>query len=269
MLFDELVGKGKLIRPPGSPLIGGKFRVTQDYGCTGVLAEPRLGDCKHFHRGLDINDGGCESPVFVPRAGKVKFAGKLNNNEKVVVINHFNGWGSSYGHLDAIDDDIKDGATVEQGRRIGRIGKSGITDGGCHLHFAVKSGLPAGWDLLDFIPNVFGSGRGDTTGKWRNPWPLLVQNVTIQLRTDLVPIRIRTAPEVGDNIFATTEADGTIHRTADDAVIGPVASPRKWGGHVAGGEYEILGVTGTSWEKIRFGGVFRFIATPLAKVSAR
>lgn len=264
MLFDKLVGKDKVIRPPGSPRRVGKFRVTQDFGCTGVDAEPRFGDCKHFHRGLDIGDALCDSPVFAPRGGRVKFAGKLNNDEKVVVLNHFRGWGSSYGHLSDIA--VKDGDDVVAGQRIGLIGDSGDAFG-CHLHFAVKSGLPAGWGLLDFIPDPLG-GRGDTTGKWRNPWPLFVQNVTIHPRIDVFDIRIRTAPDLGDTIFATTALDGTIRRAGDEVSLGATAAPRKYGGSVTGAEYEIMGVRGSSWEKIELGGAFRFIATPLATLSA-
>src|SRR5437867_11546610 len=166
MLFDDLVGKGKVIRPPGSPKVAGKFRVTQEFGCTGVDAEPRLADCKHFHRGLDISDAKCNSAVFAARAGRVRFADELGNHEKVVISNHFGGWGSSYGHLNAIA--VNKGEDLVTGQRIGAIGDTGNAIG-CHLHFAVKSDLPAGWNRLDFIPAPFG-GRGDTTGKWRNPW---------------------------------------------------------------------------------------------------
>ena len=264
MLFDDLVGKDKQIRPPGSPKVAGKFRVTQDFGCTGVDAEPRFGNCSHFHRGLDISDARCNAPIFAPRAGRVKFAGKLSNDEKVVVLNHSRGWGSSYGHLSDIA--VQDGADVRAGQRIGAIGDSGNAFG-CHLHFAVKSGLPQGWGLLDFIPDPFG-GRGDSTGKWRNPWPLLVQNVTIRPRTDLFDIRIRTAPDLGDTVFATTEPDGTIHRAADRMSLGPTPTPRRYGGQVAGAEYTIEGVTGKTWERIHLDGAFRFIATPLVKLSA-
>lgn len=265
MLFDALVGKDKAIRPPGSPKKAGKFRVSQDFGCTGLEAEPRLGDCKHFHRGLDISDALCDAPVFAPRAGRVKFAGKLNNGEKVVVLNHQHGWGSSYGHLNAIE--VADGDKVEVGQKIGEIGDTGGAFG-CHLHFAVKSGLPKGWGLLDFIPDPFG-GRGDSTGKWRNPWLLFVQNVTIHPRSNVFDVRIRTAPELGDTVFATTMADGTIQRAADGVSLGPIDNPCLYGGRVTGAEYTFNGVTRTTWEKIHLDGAFQFIATPFAKRSAR
>ena len=265
MLFEDLVGKGKFIRPPGSKLVSGKFRVTQDFGCTGVDDEPRLGGCAHFHRGLDINDGGCDTAVFAAHAGKVRFAGELGNGEKVVIVNHSRGWGTSYGHLNGIA--VDDGAEVVVGTKIGRIGDTGGARG-CHLHFAVKSGLPKGWTRLDFIPNPLG-GTGDTTGRWRNPWPLLMQNVTVHPRTDVFDLRIRSAPDLGDSVFAITLPDGTIERAADGVSLGPIAKARRYGGRVTGAEYTIFGVVGTTWEKIQLDGSFRFLASPLAVVSAR
>jgi murein DD-endopeptidase MepM/ murein hydrolase activator NlpD len=270
MLFGNVVGKGKVIRPHGSPKKVGKFRVTQPFGCTGQEDQPRLGNCAHFHRGLDIADAQCFSEVFAPMAGKVKFAGKLGNGEKLVVINHGDGLGTSYGHL--AGHEVKDGDAVVVGQRIGVIGATGLADDdACHLHFAVKSGLPARWGRLDFIPNPFG-GRGDTRGRgeWRDPWPLLVQNFTIRPRTDVFPIRIRTEPKLGDStVFATTEQDGTIHRASDGVSLGAVATPCNYGGQVPGEKYELDGVSGRTWEQIELDGAFRFIATPLAVLSAR
>lgn len=160
------------IRRPGSPLIVGSFRVTQKFGCTGLKAEPALGDCNHFHRGIDLGDGQCGKAVLAAQSGKVKFAGELGNGELVVILNHGQGWGTSYGHLAAAQ--VADGDPVTKGQKIGDVGASGFANG-CHLHFAVKSGLPDGWGRLDFIPNQFG-GRGDKTGRWEDPWARLEQN---------------------------------------------------------------------------------------------
>lgn len=270
MLFDLLVGKDKEIRPPGSRFKSGKFRVTQEFGCTDVEGEPRFKGCDRFHRGIDIGDGLCNTPVFAAQAGKVKFAGEVEvagakRPEKLVVLNHFDGWGSSYGHLNSIA--VKDDEAVEIGQRIGTIGDTGNARG-CHLHFAIKSGLPAGWTRRDFFP---GSGDDAKRGRWRDPWPLLMQNVTIHPRLDIFEVNIRTAPELGKaSRFARTKPDGTIRRAADNAVLGAISDPRRYGGRVTGAFYDFGdGITGTDWERIRLDGAFRFIAAPLARVSAR
>lgn len=269
MLFDLLVGKDKVIRPPGSPFKKGKFRVTQEFGCTDVEGEPRFKGCDRFHRGIDIGDGKCDTPVFAAHGGKVRFAGEVavqgaKRPEMLVVLNHREGWGSSYGHLNSID--VVDEEDVEVGRRIGTIGDTGNARG-CHLHYAIKSGLPAGWTRQDFFP---GPGDAAGRGRWRDPWPLLMQNVTIHPRTDMFEINIRSAPDLDPaNKFARTKPDGTIRRAADNADLGAITDPRRYGGRVTGAFYDFgESLTGTDWERIRLDGAFRFIAAPLAKVSA-
>jgi murein DD-endopeptidase MepM/ murein hydrolase activator NlpD len=270
VLFDDLVGKGKVIRPHGSPPQSGKFRVTQEFGCTGHPGEPAFKSCPHFHRGIDLGDLGCDSPVFAAHGGKVKFAGKVPvagapRPEKLVIINHFKGWGSSYGHLNSIDPNVTDGATVIAGQRIGTVGDTGHAQG-CHLHFAIKSGLPGGWTKSDFFP-----GPGDVAGRgrWRNPWVLLMQNVTIHPKADTA-INIRIAPDLDPaSKFATTSADGTIRRIADNADLGRIALPRRFGGTITGAEYQMPdGRRRTDWDKIELDGAFRFLAAGFAVHSA-
>lgn len=271
MLFDDLIGKGRIIRPPGSPPESGKFRVTQEFGCTGLAAEPAFRSCPHFHRGIDIGDRRCDSPVFAAHAGKVKFAGQVPvagaaRPEKLVVLRHPGGWGSSYGHLNSIDPAITDGARVLAGQRIGTVGDSGNA-AGCHLHFAIKSGLPKGWTRSDFFP-----GRGDQAGRgrWRDPWKLLMQNVTIHPKA-VASINIRTAPNLdAATRFAATAADGTIRRLVDNAVLGRIETPQKYGGTVQGAEYTMPdGRRRTDWDRIDLDGAMRFIAAGFAVRSAR
>ena len=276
MLFDLLVGrdrdgKPRVIREHGTIFKSGRFRVTQEFGCPGHRDEPQLKNCRPapFHRGIDISDGKCNSPVFAAHAGKVRFVGEVavqgaDRPEKLVVLNHFDGWGSSYGHLNSIA--VKDEEVVEVGQKIGTIGDTGNADA-CHLHYAIKSGLPRGWTRRDFFPI---SGDAPGRGRWRNPWHLLMQNVTIHPRIDRFEINIRSAPELGKATrFARTKPDGTIRRTADNADLGPIMEARKYGGRVTGAPYDFgEGMSGTDWDLIKLDGAFFFIAAPLAKLSA-
>ncbi len=270
MLFEDVVRKGRAIRPLGSPPESGNFRVTQEFGCTGVEAEPAFKNCDHFHRGIDIGNLKCNAPVFAGRGGKVKFAGEVPVSgapkpEKLVVLNHDGGWGSSYGHLNSIDPAILDGSTVEAGKKIGTVGDTGNADG-CHLHFAIKSGLPAGWTKSDFFP---GQGDPPGRGRWRNPWRFLLQNVTVHPKAGFTT-NIRTSPTLDPaSRFATTAADGTIRRIADDADLGRIATPRRFGGTVQGVEYEMPdGRRRTDWDRIELDEVFFFIAAGFAVRSA-
>ena len=49
--------------------------VTQEFGCTGFSWEPPLGNCDHFHRGIDIA-GPMYTPIRAAGHGKVVFAGQ-------------------------------------------------------------------------------------------------------------------------------------------------------------------------------------------------
>ena len=266
MIFSNPV-RGQITPfPKNAP--AGIFQVTQPFGAGAiakVVGEPPL-DGRPFHRGIDLGNERCGAALLAPNRATVKFAGKLGNGEIVVVLNHGDGWGSSVGHLRARA--VRDGEKVKRGQKIGEVGDSGFANG-CHTHFAVKSKLPARWGLLDFIPNPYG-GRGDSKGRgvWEDPWPLLEQNVTVHPR-DLDGIRIRTAASLlEETVYATTHPDGTIHRAADDMSLGATATPRRWDGTVKGDAYPFDGKQHDTWERIELDGDWRYIASPLAVLSA-
>jgi murein DD-endopeptidase MepM/ murein hydrolase activator NlpD len=262
MLFTNPV-QG-VIRPPGSPKVLNSYRVTQPFGCTGVTAEPKLGTCLHFHRGIDVGDGTCGHPVIAARGGTVRYSGKLSNGEQMVILNHGGGWGSSYSHLAVRAVSATQG--VVAGTRLGSVGDTGFANG-CHLHFAVKSGLPTGWTRADFIPNAFG-GRGDSTGKWENPWPLLEQNVLGH--PDGAGVNIRATPGTAGvlgPLWGHTNDVGRIVKV-DGTDVGATDLFRPWAPPIAGAAYVINGIGGTSWDRLTIGGQVVYVATPLVIRSA-
>lgn len=129
------------IRPPGSPLIVGSFRVTAAFGQI---------DKSHPtpHIGVDIGDGKCGDPVVAVADGEVSMA-QLLGKAKVVRIQHdqFGDIESGYAHLATMD--VKLRQRVVRGQRIGVLGKTGAK--ACHLHFGVKRNRIEidGWPLLD------------------------------------------------------------------------------------------------------------------------
>lgn len=140
------------VRPAGNT----DFRLTQRYGCTGVAAEPPLGDCAHFHRGIDLGNTRCGAVVQAVAPGKVTYAGLDSTTQAVYVkISHADGWTSSYWHLK--DETatlgrrtvVKLGQLVAAGEIIGHVGNTGRSTA-CHLHFMLRR-----------------------SGVLKDPWPLI------------------------------------------------------------------------------------------------
>lgn len=99
-----------------------------------------------FHAGTDIA-GGYGSKIYAANNGVVvesKFDqyyenGKKRGNGHYIIINHNNGWYTSYAHLSSRI--VKVGDKVEMGQVIGYMGETGYATG-VHLHFALWKGYP-------------------------------------------------------------------------------------------------------------------------------
>jgi len=91
------------------------------------------------HDGVDISAPN-GNPVFATGSGTVEFAGKNGDLGNTIIIDHLNGYKSSYSHLKDIK--IKKGRPVSKGDVIGSIGLTGKTSGS-HLHYTItKDGVP-------------------------------------------------------------------------------------------------------------------------------
>lgn len=116
--------------------------VTQEFGCTGFPWEPSLGNCAHFHTGIDI-----AAPLYTPiRAagpGVVIFAGPNPYDPVpkawIVVIAHSSELVTWYAHVDnyAYPPRVKAGDHVVSGQIIAYEGLTGRTTGP-HLHWMVE-----------------------------------------------------------------------------------------------------------------------------------
>lgn len=242
------------IRPPGSTAITGSFRVTQDFGPTSFTGEPAVswpggegipaGYYAHFHRGLDLGNRQCGADVIAAAAGKVLTAGKSSYDGAIrVILDHGNGWTTGYWHL--ADEVVSVGQAVTKGQLLGHLGTSGHSTA-CHLHFYLKQGTA-----------------------YKDPWPRLAQNVTVVVKG--AGINIRATAGSGTTLgalFASSQDDGLIHRASDDANLGPFSQARAWGGTVKGATYSVAGLSGNTWEKIFLDGAYRYVASPLARLSA-
>ncbi|HEV2005406.1 MAG TPA: peptidoglycan DD-metalloendopeptidase family protein [Candidatus Limnocylindrales bacterium] len=112
--------------------------VTQEFGCTGLVVEPPLGSCAHFHKGIDIANE-MDTPIRAAGAGKVLFAGQSPfDTAWIVVIAHSTHLVSWYGHIDnSPGPAVHVGQYVYTGQVIAYEGSTGNSTGP-HLHWAIQ-----------------------------------------------------------------------------------------------------------------------------------
>jgi murein DD-endopeptidase MepM/ murein hydrolase activator NlpD len=115
--------------------------ITQEFGCTGVASEPRVGSCAHFHQGIDIA-APCLTPVYAAGAGVVVFAGYNPYDAPprawLVIIAHSTSLVTWYAHMTgSAPAGIYVGAKVAAGQLVGTENTTGHSTG-CHLHWAAR-----------------------------------------------------------------------------------------------------------------------------------
>ncbi len=128
--------------PPGTnltplvlswPMIGA--RITQPFGPSDVLLEPRLGPYPHFHTGVDLA-APFGTPVLAAADGIVVAVAHTSiGYGNYVMIAHGGGVITLYAHL--LETDVNLGDRVTRGKRIGLEGSTGLSTGP-HLHFEVR-----------------------------------------------------------------------------------------------------------------------------------
>jgi murein DD-endopeptidase MepM/ murein hydrolase activator NlpD len=116
--------------------------ITQEFGCTGFPSEPPIGNCAHFHQGIDI-----AAPMYTPIQaagdGVVLFAGPNPYDPYpkawIVIIAHSESLLTWYAHVDNGSHGITvaAGQTVKAGQVIAYVGMTGRTTGP-HLHWGIE-----------------------------------------------------------------------------------------------------------------------------------
>jgi murein DD-endopeptidase MepM/ murein hydrolase activator NlpD len=113
--------------------------ITQEFGCTGFGMEPPLGNCAHFHTGIDIATD-IYTPIHAAGAGKVIWAGRSPYDPSwIVIIAHSSHLVTWYAHIDnnRHPPRVQVGDYVAKGDVIAYEGMTGWTTGP-HLHWAVQ-----------------------------------------------------------------------------------------------------------------------------------
>jgi len=113
--------------------------ITQEFGCTGFSWEPPLGNCRHFHTGIDIANS-MYTPIRAAGAGKVIWSGRSPYDPAwIVIIAHSSHLVTWYAHIDNRSHPpvVQEGDYVAKGQVIAYEGMTGWTTGP-HLHWAVQ-----------------------------------------------------------------------------------------------------------------------------------
>ncbi|MES2984749.1 MAG: M23 family metallopeptidase [Pseudomonadota bacterium] len=119
-----------------SPVLG-KSQITSGFGHRDTGIE----GASTNHAGVDVGArGGDSTPDILASAGGITlFSGQKSGYGNAVIIGHANGISTLYGHMSATNMPAL-GAEVAQGQKIGVMGRSGLSDGGIHLHYEQRRG---------------------------------------------------------------------------------------------------------------------------------
>lgn len=111
----------------------------------GWRIHPVHGDWR-FHAGVDLAIG--HTPIYATRAGIVEIAKYSESAGYYVVINHMDGYKSTYMHMCKFPS-VKAGEMVTAGQVIGCVGSTGYSTGN-HLHFGISQN-GVNLNPMDFI----------------------------------------------------------------------------------------------------------------------
>lgn len=112
------------------------FRRTAQFGDRRKYQYAEGGAEQAIHTGIDFATPR-GTPVRVTASGQVAFAGPRILTGNTVVVEHLPGVYSLYYHLDEIE--VKEGDLLQEGKRIGTTGATGLVTGP-HLHWEVRVG---------------------------------------------------------------------------------------------------------------------------------
>lgn len=109
-------------------------RISGDFGDRRIYQYSDGGRASWIHSGIDFA-APVGTPIRAPAEGRVVMAEERIVTGKTLVLEHLPGIYSIYFHLDSLE--VKDGAMVQKGERIGSVGMSGLATGP-HLHWEVR-----------------------------------------------------------------------------------------------------------------------------------
>lgn len=118
----------------------------------GYRAYPFNPSRRELHAGLDIAGTGYGSPIYASNNGTIEVMKSIRWDYGThIIINHNNGYWTTYGHMSGFAKGLKVGDTVSRGQIIGYMGQSGAATG-THLHFEIRVGANRYANVVDPLP---------------------------------------------------------------------------------------------------------------------
>jgi len=116
-----------------------------------MRVHPILGIWKQ-HTGVDFA-APTGTPIHASGDGVVDFVGKQNGYGNIVVIKHWSGYSTAYGHMSRFASGLRKGDKIAQGEVIGYVGMTGWATGP-HLHYEFRvNNVPRNPLAVD-VPNA-------------------------------------------------------------------------------------------------------------------
>ena len=128
--FDEEgqeVGTSFLRSPVPMARVTSKFTYRRKHPVTGKV-QP--------HLGVDLA-APTGTPILAASDGKVASIGRNKGNGRQIILSHYGGYVTYYGHLSRYKKGLKKGSTVHKKEVIGYVGSTGLSTGP-HLDYRIK-----------------------------------------------------------------------------------------------------------------------------------
>lgn len=137
MAQDKAAFAAAFSQPFNQPLFRENFAWPRNDRITAPYGDKRSfnGKLQSQHFGTDI-DGDPGTPIVAANDGVVVMARDNYSAGNTVIVHHGGGLYTTYFHLSRIE--VKPGAKVKQGQKLGQVGSTGRVTGP-HLHWGVKA----------------------------------------------------------------------------------------------------------------------------------
>ena len=137
---NKIIAIGTKIIPNVGSLSSWGWPTKKDYRISsyfGWRTSPITGG-REMLAGFDIAGTGMGSPVYATNNGTIMTMTYVYSYGNYIIINHNNGYYSTYAHMKGFAKGLKVGSTVSRGQVIGYVGSTGYSTGP-HLHFEIRN----------------------------------------------------------------------------------------------------------------------------------